>query len=155
MCWTEKRFFERMPRIALRDIEVYKVLGKDGKSPYQEYQYDFNKETKQVYLKTLKRVNGAIDIYEGYHSYSKKCRFVKSFYDNTTYTYITVFPKKRKENPNTFISCLSYNNNKVIYKAIIPKGTIYYQNRDGEYVSEKIIVTDELVKPNGKNYIEK
>ena len=87
MCWTGKRFFERMPRIALRDIEVYKVLGKDGKSPYQEYQYDFNKETKQVYLKTLKRVNGAIDIYEGYHSYSKKCRFVKSFYDNTTYTY--------------------------------------------------------------------
>ena len=87
-------------------------------------------------------------------SYSKKCRFVKSFYDNTTYTYITVFPKKRKENPNTFISGLSYNN-KVIYKAIIPKGTIYYQNRDGEYVSEKIIVTDELVKPNGKNYIEK
>ena len=75
MCWTGKRFFERMPRIALRDIEVYKVLGKDGKSPYQEYQYDFNKETKQVYLKTLKRVNGAIDIYKGYHSYSKKCRF--------------------------------------------------------------------------------
>lgn len=142
MCWTGKRFFEKMPRIALRDIEVYKVLGKDGKSPYQEYQYDFNKETKQVYLKTLKRVNGAIDIYEGYHSYSKKCRFVKSFYDNTTYTYITV------------ICGLSYNN-KVIYKAIIPKGTIYYQNRDGEYVSEKIIVTDELVKPNGKNYIEK
>ena len=96
MCWTGKRFFERMPRIALRDIEVYKVLGEDGKSPYQEYQYDFNKETKQVYLKTLKRVNGAIDIYEGYHSYSKKCRFVKSFYDNTTYTYITVFPKKSK-----------------------------------------------------------
>lgn len=142
MCWTGKRFFEKMPRIALRNIEVYKVLGKDGKSPYQEYQYDFNKETKQVYLKTLKRVNGAIDIYEGYHSYSKKCRFVKSFYDNTTYTYITV------------IYGLSYNN-KVIYKAIIPKGTIYYQNRDGEYVSEKIIVTDELVKPNGKNYIEK
>lgn len=142
MCWTGKRFFERMPRIALRNIEVYKVLGKDGKSPYQEYQYDFNKETKQVYLKTLKRVNGAIDINEGYHSYSKKCRFVKSFYDNTTYTYITV------------IYGLSYNN-KVIYKAIIPKGTIYYQNRDGEYVSEKIIVTDELVKPNGKNYIEK
>ena len=154
MCWTGKRFFERMPRIALRDIEVYKVLGEDGKSPYQEYQYDFNKETKQVYLKTLKRVNGAIDIYEGYHSYSKKCRFVKSFYDNTTYTYITVFPPKKKENLNTFINGLSYNNN-VIYKAIIPKGTIYYQNRDGEYVSEKIIVTDELVKPNGKNYIEK
>ena len=143
-----------MPRIALRDIEVYKVLGKDGKSPYQEYQYDFNKETKQVYLKTLKRVNGAIDIYKGYHSYSKKCRFVKSFYDNTTYTYITVFPPKKKENLNTFINGLTYNNN-VIYKAIIPKGTIYYQNRDGEYVSEKIIVTDELVKPNGKNYIEK
>lgn len=142
MCWTGKRFFERMPRIALRNIEVYKVLTKEGKSPYQDYQYDFNKETKQVYLKTLKRVNGAIDIYEGYHSFSKKCRFVKSFYDNTTYTYITV------------ICGLSYNN-KVIYKAIIPKGTIYYQNRDGEYVSEKIIVTDELVKPNGKNYIEK
>ena len=155
MCWTGKRFFERMPRIALRDIEVYKVLTKEGKSPYQDYQYEFNQETKQFFLKSNKCISGTIDIYEGYHSYSKKCRFVKSFYDNTTYTYITVFPKKRKENPNTFISGLSYYNNNVIYKAIIPKGTIYYQNRDGEYVSEKIIVTDELVKPNGKNYIEK
>lgn len=155
MCWTGKRFFERMPRIALRDIEVYKVLTKEGESPYQDYQYEFNQETKQISLKSNKCIlSGTIEIKYGYHSYSKKCRFVKSFYDNTTYTYITVFPKKRKENPNTFISGLSYNN-KVIYKAIIPKGTIYYQNRDGEYVSEKIIVTDELVKPNGKNYIEK
>lgn len=152
MCWTGKRFFERMPRIALRDIEVYKVLTKEGKSPYQDYQYEFNQETKQIFLKSNKCISGTINIYEGYHSYSKKCRFVKSFYDNTTY--ITVFSQKKKENLNTFISGLSYIN-KVIYKAIIPKGTIYYQNRDGEYVSEKIIVTDELVKPNGKNYIEK
>lgn len=150
MCWTGKRFFERMPRIALRDIEVYKVLTKEGKSPYQDYQYEFNQETKQISLKSNKCISGTIDIYEGYHSYSKKCRFVISFY----YNYITVFPPKKKENLNIFISGLSYSN-KVIYKAIIPKGTIYYQNRDGEYVSEKIIVTDELVKPNGKNYIEK
>ena len=100
MCWTGKRFFERMPRIALRDIEVYKVLTKEGKSPYQDYQYDFNKETKQVYLKTLKRVNGAIDIYEGYHSYSKKCRFVKSFYDNSSVNYSNLLQF-------TFLSCLN------------------------------------------------
>lgn len=148
MCWTGKRFFERMPRIALRDIEVYKVLGKDGKSPYQEYQYDFNKETKQVYLKTLKRVNGAIDINEGYHSYSKKCYFI--YYITTCH--IFAFSKKSK---SAFFSTLGDFSYKKIYKAFIPKGTIYYQNRDGEYVSEKIIVTDELVKPNGKNYIEK
>ena len=100
MCWTGKRFFERMPRIALRDIEVYKVLTKEGKSPYQDYQYDFNKETKQVYLKTLKRVNGAIDIYEGYHSYSKKCRFVKSFYDNSSVNYSNLLQF-------TFFSCFN------------------------------------------------
>ena len=61
MCWTGKRFFERMPRIALRDIEVYKVLGKDGKSPYQEYQYDFNKETKQVYSEKVDELVNEIE----------------------------------------------------------------------------------------------
>lgn len=69
MCWTGKRFFERMPRIALRDIEVYKVLGKDGKSPYQDYQYEFNQETKQISLKSNKCIlSGTIDIKYGYHN---------------------------------------------------------------------------------------
>lgn len=153
MCWTGKRFFERMPRIALRDIEVYKVLGKDGKSPCQGYQYEFNQETKQISLKSNKCIlSGTIEIEYGYHSYSKKCKFVKLIFISTAH--ITVLSKKRKEKTNTIIGSF-FDNNKVIYKAIIPKGTIYYQNRDGEYVSEKIIVTDELVKPNGKNYIEK
>ncbi len=152
MCWTGKRFFERMPRIALRDIEVYKVLTKEGESPYQGYQYEFNQETKQISLKSNKCIlPGTIEIKYGYHSYSHKCKFVKLFFINTTH--ITVLSKKRKENTNTVIG--GFYNNNVIYKAIIPKGTIYYQNRNGEYVSEKIIVTDELVKPNGKNYIEK
>lgn len=152
MCWTGKRFFERMPRIALRDIEVYKVLTKEGESPYQDYQYEFNQETKQISLKSNKCIlSGTIEIKYGYHSYSNKCRFVKLFFINTTH--ITVLSKKRKENTNRVIG--GFYNNNVIYKAIIPKGTIYYQNRDGAYVSEKIIVTDELVKPNEKNYIEK
>lgn len=63
MCWTGKRFFERMPRIALRDIEVYKVLNKEGESPYQGYQYEFNQETKQISLKSNKCIlPGTIEI---------------------------------------------------------------------------------------------
>ena len=140
MCWTGKRFFERMPRIALRDIEVYKVLTKEGKSPYQDYQYDFNKETKQVYLKTLKRVNGAIDIYEGYHSYSKKCRFVKSFYDNSSVNYSNLLQF-------TFLSCLNLRKLRLVIhswavrKRLFGRTQPYYPFSLLQYVQRSVVVT--------------
>lgn len=146
MCWRiDKKTFKKNPekyhKIAEEDIVVYKFgLKIDGKffpSYYPEFGYEPNSINEKVSLKLIKK-GGRVClgtyydyIDEGYHSYSRECGIINSFYD------IGVYSKNDSEKNLDFYWCEG------IGKFIIPKGSEYYENEDGEIVSSNIIWTGE------------
>ena len=146
MCWRiEKKLFNKNPekyhKIAEEDITVYKFGCKiDGKffpSYYPEFGYEPNSINDKVSLKVIKKrivyLGTHYDyIDEGYHSYSGECGIINSFYD------IGVYSKNDNEKN------LDYYWGEDIGVFIIPKGTEYYENEDGEIVSSNIIWIDQF-----------
>lgn len=159
MCWVT--YSGKKPRVhtATSDIKVVKFLlhtsGDDFIAPYKGTKYDYGKAVKADEPMNLRVHFGANDswsITHGLHSYSPKCRM--RIKDGT----IMILPKDRCEafkkygyfeldhwdytydNPNAsfwdeeeFPVC--------IMLGYIPKGTRYYVNDVGEYVSDKLVIT--------------
>lgn len=135
MCWVEFKSRCKGLKTASKDIEVYKsVLNVPGriiqkpegyccKSLFNHYIYERNQNNPEIWLR-LVLVNHSMtndplkDMYivnEGYHSY-------------------------------TSLAWLNYHNNSqhILAKFIIPKGSLYCINREGEVVSSKIIFKEIL-----------
>ena len=147
MCWLSKR--KPVAKIAKRDIPVKKVIFANGTAYFNSFNYKTRKVIPKVEIEVEKVDHscGSIDyrIHCGYHSYSSRCIFVE-ICPNT-------YPKKMKQ-------CISVRNSSKYYPLtvsyytanyatdkfrrikvqnfIIPKGTKYYTNEKGEYVSELI-----------------
>jgi hypothetical protein len=108
-------------KIARKDIVCYKEVENVG-SPFEivirsffaEYPYELGKLNKPVKIRIQKCIDEDKEIIH------------KGYH---SYEFI---PK-----------CLIFPND-VIVKCIIPKGTKYYSNLDGEYVSENIIIKEIL-----------
>ena len=147
MCWRiDKKTFKKNPekyhKIAEEDIVVYKFgWESDGNffpCYYLEFGYEPNSINEKVSLKLIdKGERVCIGTYynyidEGYHSYSGECGIINSFYD------IGVYSKNDNEKQFDFYQC------DTIGKFIIPKGTEYYENEDGEIVSSNIIWTGKI-----------
>ena len=148
MCWRiDKVEYEKNPncyhKVAEEDVIVYKVgklmNGKFFPSYYSEFGYEPNSNNDKVSLKLIKKGGTCLGdhcnyIDEGYHSYSGKCELIKSFYD------ICVYPKFYNER------CLDYYDfdDPFIGEFIIPTGTEYYENEEGEIVSSNIIWTGKI-----------
>lgn len=111
------------PKITVRDIKVYKVIRKNGTGVYRDLRYKNGNMMlwKPGYHYTeLPDTNGNVfgikirldewAIYKGLHS-------IKT-------------PKKAKIH--------IYNNDCIIVKMIIPKGSKYFKNKD-EYVSDQLV----------------
>jgi len=140
MCW---RAFKAEKKVAQKDFNVYKVLMRKGKdslliSPFRHFPYCLGKE-----YKTKIHVKEAIFHYEkdtidkGLHCYSEEC-MVKNVYNSIAVG-----------NPyGQTLEC--YSNelaSPVVIKCTIPKGTAYYENGNGEIVTEKYILNKEVHKP--------
>lgn len=143
MCWSidknrPLKGLKEYSRKTAKDITVYKIGDiKDNKFiPY--YHYDFyylsNKSNDEVKLK-LEEIDDKIIIGDGYHSYSKDCYIYKVSDNEGIYIY-----NDKNESFDTYISIIRA---KFIGKFIIPKGSVYYENEDGEIVSSQIIWTGE------------
>ena len=124
------------PKVAEKDILVYKLFEKGNEkivqSPYNYFNYTINKlyktkieetddtssfdEVAQMYLKNISR-NGVKSIGRGFHSIKSKKRVIDS--GETEYI------------------CL---------KCIIPKGSLYYRGFTDLLVSNQIIITNKQVK---------
>ena len=118
MCWKSNNFIS--PKIATNDIEVYKilrVLDESIISPCFDFywklgiQYEIN-----ICFKDKKTI-----IHEGFHS-------------------LREYPKA--DNYNWYITndkhlFIKFTNDR-IFKAVIPEGSIYYENEYGEIVSNKL-----------------
>lgn len=142
MCWVGKCYV----KIAKRDFYVYKlgyVSDKGFNSLYQDFIYIpgvLNETVKMrplisnysIYL-LLKEQYGII--YEGYHSY----RDIAMPYSDLGLHSRTIYLGKIAEN-------IRLNNSYSIATFIIPKGSEYYENNNGEIVSSNIIYTGKYVK---------
>ena len=143
MCWEINKWAytqntKKYRKVADKDIFVYKIGYKDGNgfSPYyrDEFIYNANMPNEEIklYVNSSQVFDFRVD--EGYHSYSGKCELIKSFYD------ICVYPKFYNER------CLDYYDfdDPFIGEFIIPTGTEYYENEEGEIVSSNIIWTGKI-----------
>ena len=108
MCFTIGR---RSPKIAKKDIKVYKLLYSDLTSPWYDFQYELNKEYEVYFKVELDHYTYESIISEGLHSFSRQ--------------FFIAYKKEPRK----------------LFKAIIPKGSTYYKNLlTGEMVSTKLKV---------------
>ena len=131
MCWAAISIFDRIPKRAKTDIEVYKVVNSGKYAPFQTYVYSINKEELEIKIDVILPAR----ISRGYHSFSNKCRIEKDSKGTSIYS---LYRKSE---------CIFYSNQPLenIHKAVIPKGSLYFINRAGEMVSNRIIVTSEII----------
>lgn len=154
MCWVGKT---EDIHIAKEDIEVRKVLLRERfnnpsfVSPYQfmNYKIGIGYVTKINPFHAFQKSDPSrITINEGLHCYSPtKCRFVKHENSQGETSVITVYLYSEIKNlavqaRNTICFPDSICRYPVLMKAIIPKGTTYYENDSGEIVSEKLIIKE-------------
>ena len=141
MCWEGKYKIIK----AKEDIPCFKVCIKKHGLPvgyFTNFVYELNKEYKttiepnksylnRFFRKLLLNKNDTIRIGKGFHSYSMECR--------TDYTYntISIFVYNKE---GCYIGCYERNSKIVLAKCIIPKGSKYLINCDGEIVSNRIII---------------
>lgn len=130
MCWTAINILDTIPKRAKTDIEVYKVIYYKQYAPIWNYVYSINKEEPKI------KMNVILPFYinRGYHSFSNKCKIEKI--KNKL-----IIRSLYKERCGQFLVGSMEN----IHKAIIPKGALYFINRAGEIVSNRIIVTSEII----------
>jgi hypothetical protein len=135
MCWECKA---KDKKIAKRNIPVKKVLYKNNKSPFRGFLYEDGKEYQReldVHMKwkyDTEKPSG-IFIESGLHCYSNKCITKEIHYDREAYICIfcPIFSS---------ISSFLKKHHKVV-KGFIPVGSTYYENKNGEIVTEKLILT--------------
>lgn len=148
MCWlsTEKKDY----RIANEDIHVYKVmLQKPGGRIFDSFYFHKTYETGQVYKTVVNPVYNNIECFYrtriegGFHSYDKSKTIIKG---NSFYWIIKV--KNRPYNPDIIHCPYSIRGYEdiVAVECVIPKGSFYYMNEDGEIVSNQIMVTGNILK---------
>lgn len=142
MCWVtkNKKFIKK--RIAKEDIFVKKLMSKsmDTKfveSPCFNMVWKFGRcEKYREKITILKEWDLdkklAYVIQQGFHSLSPTCN-VKKINQNAVAFY---------ESKKVF-SFFDYNNSFILVDAKIPKGSIYYENKQGEIVSNKLIILQE------------
>lgn len=164
MCWKGKS----SKKIAKRDIEVYKVLYKheDKYVPYyqsDDLAYEVGKLYKQK-MNGRHSYDGFYMVSIGFHSYSMERTYVKRRNSSCSFGLVTYriytkmgdkidvyFDDKYNtiEVTNGFLSneTTTIKDEVHFVKCIIPKGAEYFENEDGEIVSNMIIVRgDEMCK---------
>lgn len=138
MCWTGNDTAVR--KIAERDFYVYK-LGRASDegfcSLYQNFIYKPKEINKKVELYPIQFFldESSCVIYEGYHSYKD----IAMPYSGLGFYYRTIYLGKIAEE-------IKLHNIYSIATFIIPKGSEYYENDEGEIVSSNIIYTGKYVK---------
>lgn len=147
--WTYCQDCKRYNKVAEKDIEVYKIGYKKYNKFTSYFRDDFsykanipNEEIK-LYMDSNHLYDFCVD--KGHHSYSGECNyFYLIWIGNEAFNIESPLKiyKGEKEKPIRFIE--EFINNSInIGKFIIPKGTEYLENENGEIVSTQLIWTGE------------
>ena len=134
MCWVTN--IKAVCKIAKEDIKIFKVCSPSDVNPeilissYWGFKYELNKvystEEKLEVMVCFSDVCYS-EIHKGFHSFASDCTIIKN-------SVIAIW------NSNRFLD--SYNWDDVIVYGYIPEGAHYYLNERGEYVSDKICLTE-------------
>lgn len=144
MCW---RAFKAEKKIAQKDFNVYKVLMRNVEnsllvSPFRYFPYCLGKEYKaEIHVEEAIFHYEKDTIDEGLHCYSEECmvkEFCKSIAVGNHY--------------GALLECYTgefyrLGTSPVVVKCTIPKGTAYYENGNGEIVTEKYILNKVVHAP--------
>lgn len=149
MCWTGRELDRHIATAG--DMPVYKVLlinGDELLSPYRYMPYI----EKMLYTKNIKPQPGCKDfmgyqirIEEGLHCYSGSCTVkMKNAYTDKD---ILVDTKRHFRLYYESHGCDTDNIIMAVFRGVIPKGTVYYENEHGEIVSEGLKILHRLDVP--------
>ena len=142
MCWSsEDRRINDCHKVAKNDLHVIKIMSpsdKPGKysSYFENFTYEDGKAYKAIDFPTGHEWDGYnndyVCIFTGFHSYSVNCKFIRK---TTPEDIVCVY------SPENYKKLEYYElNDAVFVDCVIPKGTRYYVNSEGEYVSKEIKV---------------
>ena len=138
MCYNAFTEKARTKRIAGEDIKVYKICDFHNNmviSYFQNYVYVPLEITHEISI-TFVEEFGLNYVVDGYHSY-KSCKW---------YPHLSKYKNLIAVIEDTY-KTYDYKSHVVIAEFIIPKGTIYYENTNGEIVSNQIMFTGIIHKP--------
>ena len=119
MCWESNKL--PVKRIAKKDIYVYKIVESIDKfnciSAVKYFKYQYNKIYTQENLITFYSKGNIWTIEKGFHSYKTLLK-AKADYNKL------------------------HNDYYIIVQCIIPKGSTFFKNENGEVVSDSIVISN-------------
>lgn len=129
MCWITN--VTPQSKLAEEDIPVFKIVKKDLQAYYQEFQYSIGEVYKtEMSVPMFSNPCKVFYIDEGFHSYSAEdCNTIIT--EALFEPIITIFHKFLLLRLDAYMDAC-------ILECVIPKGSVYYLNHRGEYVSNKI-----------------
>lgn len=122
-----------IPRIATKNIKVQKLfihIKDKFISPYMEFEYE-----RGVVYKSKLRFNYTpygLYIDKGLHSYTNETKITVVNHVDSCYCSLSL------NDMNYSLFAFDKNNDVCIRECIIPKGSIYFMNKEGEIVSNKL-----------------
>lgn len=142
MCWSTTNKSDLNRFIAEDNIPVTKIVALFGKDNIFSYYNDFNYKIGKIYRTNLEEpylsFNGCGLEYilnHGFHSYSTKVKIIKR---DSYLLYATINSRFMSGFVTTFRIHSRGLGNTAVADCIIPKGSVYYLNSRGEYVSNSI-----------------
>ena len=137
MCWSGIKN-ESIAKIAVENIPVFKICVKDLHGRVVPYYYPGSLvyDKGLTYRSEVNCVRSSIGIYKidvGLHSYSPKCTIVVK-----SYNWVNILSPELLKIGEYYVSL----DTTCMLLCVIPKGSIYYVNKNGEYVSSKLTVID-------------
>ena len=138
MCYNAFTKKAKTKQVADKDIKVYKICVNTDHlviSYFQKYVYVPLEITQEINIIFVEEF-GLNYVVDGYHSY-KSCKW---------YPQLSKYKKLVAVIEDTY-KTYDYKSPVVIAEFIIPKETIYYENTNGEIVSNQIMFTGIIHKP--------
>lgn len=138
MCWSTKDKNYATPILAEKDFKVYKVLVVTGDSILSPC-HSFEWELGVLYEEDIKVNTTGVEVLEtkindGFHS----LRFPPICKDDSW----CIGDKE-------LFGCVTHD---IVFEAIIPKGSVYFENEDGEIVSTALKLKEVYFEEDIKKY---
>ena len=139
MCWLTYKEENNECKVATEDIPIYKILYTTLQSIYRFHEYSLNKVYNLVMAKRAyeipSKINGSsYSITFGFHSYSSEMTYIRRCSKQVFWVC-----ESKGTRLDTFAS------NMIRVNGFIPKGSHYFLNEKGEYVSDSIVLTEVVV----------
>lgn len=141
MCWKTSDRINLIMKTADKPLKTYKVVDMLN-GTYRAYFRSFEYEPNKVYNEELQdfpvidQEDGFLSLSRGFHSYFGNLAVCVD--DNR------LINIRNREDERKWLA--RYDSYVIIAECTLPEGTRYYVNEDNEVISDRIIVTDNVVR---------